>query len=667
MAYRYARRKGKSDRTEAPQAAVKAVSENPGMPMESVRSMLMGKAMEDRSHRIDLPDAMREKMEAAFGMNFGKVNLYESESVADAGANAIAQGGNIAFAPGKADFNTLDGRNRLGHELSHVALQARGQVTGSGYLNNSALEARADREGAMAAAGEQVYSGPVMDAPSFAGVSAPMQAQDDDYDEDVIDKLLNIRKALTAAQKLKSMQGSKNPGLKTALGKLGESKHESGIDEADYNWYYEKIRHPTQSLMKALQGKQDKDLVEAKLRFDNLMRPHLGEELGGPQRPLDTTNSLEKLSDNAKNSVANQALTGNIGIRYSNSMRHANALLDLADDFENENQNNKEYKSWDIGTHGYADDIRNMQDFAETYGDKDDVSRDVYNNLYAQDYLDYGNNQLTSLKIHEEPEEPKHHKQMYYQGQSAPPQTAEEDAYDAAMRTHYSHTDEFSKDKVRELSSTRALDKRGERKKAAEMKRQQEEERKRKERQEQEERKRKEQQKQEELERFAQEPIEDEFYGGESPEQVAVEDENQAQQEPQRLNRASNFNESPNRLPTVRNGQSLPELSQSANKKKSTVMEEPQTGGHSDEEHKKGLMALGAVSKKRKARGDNIRKVADEQRKQAEKEEQQKKDDELMKALNAIRTKGLKKQAAENKRKKKNEKLGSLGLHYMKK
>lgn len=163
--------------TTAAQTAAQAVSDNPGIPMSSMRSMLMQKAMNDRSHRIDLPEAMREKMERAFGMNFGKVNLYESESVADAGANAIAQGGSIAFAPGKADFNSLDGQRRLGHELSHVAAQARGEVTGSGFLDNGALEARADREGALAASGEQAYSGPVMDAPSFAGASAPMQAE----------------------------------------------------------------------------------------------------------------------------------------------------------------------------------------------------------------------------------------------------------------------------------------------------------------------------------------------------------------------------------------------------------------------------------------------------------------------------------------------------------
>ncbi|MBR3570411.1 MAG: DUF4157 domain-containing protein [Oscillibacter sp.] len=172
---KYASKKSDS-RPTAAQTAAQAVSDNPGIPMSSMRSMLMQKAMNDRSHRIDLPEAMRAKMEAAFGMNFGNVNLYESESVADAGAQAIARGDSIAFAPGKADFNNLSGQSLLGHELSHVAAQARGEVTGSGFLDNGALEARADREGALAAAGEQVYDGPVTDAPSFSA-AAPMQAK----------------------------------------------------------------------------------------------------------------------------------------------------------------------------------------------------------------------------------------------------------------------------------------------------------------------------------------------------------------------------------------------------------------------------------------------------------------------------------------------------------
>ena len=99
--------------------------------------------------RVDLPEAMRKKMENAFGADLSAVKLYESEAVGDAGARAVAQGADIAFAPGLLDFTSFGGQALLGHELSHVVSQARGEAAGRGFLDDPALEARADREGAM--------------------------------------------------------------------------------------------------------------------------------------------------------------------------------------------------------------------------------------------------------------------------------------------------------------------------------------------------------------------------------------------------------------------------------------------------------------------------------------------------------------------------------------
>ena len=119
-------------------------------------------------------------MEAAFGADLSAVKLYESQAVADAGANAVAQGGPHRLCPGKLDFASASGQALLGHELSHVVSQARGEVSGSGFLRDAALETRADREGAMAAAGEQVYIGPVtaaLSSASAAPAAGPMQAR----------------------------------------------------------------------------------------------------------------------------------------------------------------------------------------------------------------------------------------------------------------------------------------------------------------------------------------------------------------------------------------------------------------------------------------------------------------------------------------------------------
>ena len=145
--------------------------------LDALRSGAARPTQEQLGHRVDLPDAMREKMETAFGADLSGVRLYESQTVADAGANAITQGSNIAFAPGMLDFTSFGGQALLGHEISHVVSQSRGEVTGRGFLNDHALEARADREGAMAAAGQQIaMPAAALSSASAAPAAGPMQA-----------------------------------------------------------------------------------------------------------------------------------------------------------------------------------------------------------------------------------------------------------------------------------------------------------------------------------------------------------------------------------------------------------------------------------------------------------------------------------------------------------
>ena len=133
-------------------------------------------------HQVGMPEVMREKMENSFGMDLSGVKLYENKAVGDAGAEAVAQGNKIAFAPGKLDFSSTGGQELLGHEISHVASQARGEVQRSGFVNDAALEARADKEGSMAARGQRVmapYGGAssALSSASAASAAAPMQAK----------------------------------------------------------------------------------------------------------------------------------------------------------------------------------------------------------------------------------------------------------------------------------------------------------------------------------------------------------------------------------------------------------------------------------------------------------------------------------------------------------
>ena len=178
MSYTYARRKA-AEEAPLPAAAEKESS----LSDRHLDALLAGAerpTAADTGERLELSEAIRAKMESAFGADLSAVKLYRSQAVADAGARAVAQGNSIAFAPDQADLSTRRGQELLGHELSHVMGQARGEIRGSGYLRDASLEARADREGAMAAGGQQVYTGPVTGtlsaaAPSLA-MAGPMQA-----------------------------------------------------------------------------------------------------------------------------------------------------------------------------------------------------------------------------------------------------------------------------------------------------------------------------------------------------------------------------------------------------------------------------------------------------------------------------------------------------------
>ena len=167
MAYTHAKRK------QNPTPSIRSSERLPER-RPSIDALRAGQALptaEQKGRRVDLPDAMRAKMETSFGADLSAVKLYESEAVADAGARAVTRGSEIAFAPGMLDFSSFGGQALLGHELSHVVSQSRGEVSHSGgFLNDHALEARADREGAMAAAGQQVYAGSV--AGAMSSVSA---------------------------------------------------------------------------------------------------------------------------------------------------------------------------------------------------------------------------------------------------------------------------------------------------------------------------------------------------------------------------------------------------------------------------------------------------------------------------------------------------------------
>ena len=84
MSYTYLNKKKTADPERAGKAA-----EHPSL--DELRAGSSAPSAEQMGHRVDLPDAMREKMESAFGADLSAVKLYESEAVRDAGVEAVTQ------------------------------------------------------------------------------------------------------------------------------------------------------------------------------------------------------------------------------------------------------------------------------------------------------------------------------------------------------------------------------------------------------------------------------------------------------------------------------------------------------------------------------------------------------------------------------------------------
>lgn len=105
-----------------------------------------------------LPQTVQAKMEQTLGADFSGVNIHaESSKASEAGALAYTQGKDVHFAPGQFQPDTQKGQELIGHELTHVVQQQKGQVRPTGEVNGMALnddpglEQQADIMGAKAA------------------------------------------------------------------------------------------------------------------------------------------------------------------------------------------------------------------------------------------------------------------------------------------------------------------------------------------------------------------------------------------------------------------------------------------------------------------------------------------------------------------------------------
>lgn len=105
-----------------------------------------------------LPDAVRGRMEKAFGRSFAHVRVHvgdRSAAAADAlGAQAVAVGSHIHFAAGQFAPGTPQGDAVIAHELTHVVQADEGRLPGRGGVSDPSMAAEQEAYGneSMAAA-----------------------------------------------------------------------------------------------------------------------------------------------------------------------------------------------------------------------------------------------------------------------------------------------------------------------------------------------------------------------------------------------------------------------------------------------------------------------------------------------------------------------------------
>ncbi len=140
-----------------------------------------------------LPAPVQSEMQSLLGIDLDAIRIHEDGQAAEAGALAYTRGTDIHFAPGQYDPDSSKGRELIGHELAHVAQQARGgvaattEVAGVPVNADPGLEGEADRIGARVARGESVAEpGASLQTPA-AGAVAQLKEDLDGNPNDATD------------------------------------------------------------------------------------------------------------------------------------------------------------------------------------------------------------------------------------------------------------------------------------------------------------------------------------------------------------------------------------------------------------------------------------------------------------------------------------------------
>ena len=108
-----------------------------------------------------LPEGTRGRMEQAFGRGFSDVRVHRESERVSGSQQALTEGRDVHFAPGRYRPGTSDGDWLIGHELAHVVQQsggpARAQAFDRASPTRGALETEADLAADAALAGRQAH------------------------------------------------------------------------------------------------------------------------------------------------------------------------------------------------------------------------------------------------------------------------------------------------------------------------------------------------------------------------------------------------------------------------------------------------------------------------------------------------------------------------------
>jgi hypothetical protein len=110
--------------------------------------------MQPEENRTGMPDELKANMESTLNTDFSQVRIHPNSSKAtEVGALAYTQGTDVHFAPGQFKPESSNGRQLLGHELTHVVQQGQGRVQPTGEVaglpvnDSPVLENEADELG----------------------------------------------------------------------------------------------------------------------------------------------------------------------------------------------------------------------------------------------------------------------------------------------------------------------------------------------------------------------------------------------------------------------------------------------------------------------------------------------------------------------------------------